>query len=663
MTFQAPITFALSADGSTLAFTVYDMDTFTSTPFVWTVDGITALQTPGEDHYISVRGISGDGSIVVGTGGAVSVSGFVWQDGVPLDIGHLDNSAAYTEAVAVSRDGRVVIGHSTVGDASRAFRWSDGVMVQLDDLDAAHSYATHVSADGAVIAGNVISADFYQGIVWQNGAPSLIGTFGGPSSAVTAVSRDGSTVVGTADVETNEYMAFRWRGGVLEPLGTLGGDLSHAFAVSADGEIVVGIAGTAEGEYLGRAFRWTEADGMVDLGAITGSSSAFAISDDGSVIVGESEHPTQFLTAIRWTETFGMQTMDEVLTEGGVDTTGWEFISSHTVSADGNTIMGWGTNPGDEGILWIARCLEVACSLTSDVDASRSFAGMGTLPEAGNLYIDLVFERLGHALANAEEGTWATLQGFYDSDPATAGAVTLSHRTTDGRSGGVVLGLANIETPLPYEGVSNMLTGSISAAVSGEPQGTGLDWRVAGSFAALGGVIERGYLNGASLERSEGTTTGFAGGVEIELGWTIADIAPATSLRTHVGANLAHTRLAGYTETGGPFPATFAPFEATTGIVSAGIEATHRFENGIDLEGGLALVRRITGASTISGAIPDVLALSVPGATGPTEWAEVSLGLSLPLGETGSISTTGMVRLPGDGPVSYVTGVTLGLPL
>lgn len=91
---------------------------------------------------------------------------------------------------------------------------------------------------------------------------------------------------------------------------------------------------------------------MVGLGELAGGLSrsvANAISADASTIVGASatlEGDEAFL----WTEASGMRRIEDVLTgDFGLDLTDWTLQSATAVSADGQTIVGFGNRGA-----WIA---------------------------------------------------------------------------------------------------------------------------------------------------------------------------------------------------------------------------------------------------------------------------------------------------------------------
>ena len=138
-------------------------------------------------------------------------------------------------------------------------------------------------------------------------------------------------------------------------LGDLAGGsfYSYAYGVSADGSVAVGRSISASGS---EAFRWTDGGGMVGLGDLAGgsfSSRAFGVSADGSAVVGRGSSASG-TEAFVWDETNGMRGLMQVLMDQGIDMTGWSLTEASGVSADGLTIVGYGTNPLSQQEGWIA---------------------------------------------------------------------------------------------------------------------------------------------------------------------------------------------------------------------------------------------------------------------------------------------------------------------
>lgn len=327
---------------------------------------------PGGIFFSFAVGVSSDGSTVVGS--SISASGeeaFRWtESGGMVGLGDLAGGDFSSRAYSVSANGSTVVGRGTSASGYEPFRWtqSEG-MVGLGDLAGGDSFgvAYDVSADGSTVVGRGSPASSQsEAFLWtQSGGMVGLGNLPGgqPHSIAYGVSADGSTVLGgsaSAAVPIGEE-AFLWTlSGGMVALGDLAGGIfeSGARRISTDGSTVVGAGSSASGY---EAFRWTQSGGMVGLGDLVGgtfSSWGADISADGSTVVGwgngtvfnESVGDEAFV----WNETNGMQVLKQVLIDQGIDMTGWTLSRAWSVSDDGLTIVGQGTNPSGNLEAWIA---------------------------------------------------------------------------------------------------------------------------------------------------------------------------------------------------------------------------------------------------------------------------------------------------------------------
>jgi probable HAF family extracellular repeat protein len=337
-------------------------------------------------------------------------------------LGDLPGGRFESTATSVSADGAVVVGSAFSAVRSEAFRWSAPTgMVGLGSLPGAltNSVAFSVSADGSVIVGYSQSEAGWQAFRWtQASGMAGLGTLpghvpdGGPYSVATGVSSDGLVVVGASSSLLQNYQAFRWTStGGMMGLAEMPGDgwLNYAAGVSADGEVVVGfgdeagigsrafrwapgsgaadlgrlpggtvrtlaIAVSADGGTVAgygsssngtEAFRWTADGGIIALGDLAGGnfdSSAAGINADGSVIVGLGT--TALGTeAFLWTPALGMVNLrDHLISLGVANLAGWQLSSARGVSADGSTVVGYGTNSSGQTEAWLARIPTSDCN-------------------------------------------------------------------------------------------------------------------------------------------------------------------------------------------------------------------------------------------------------------------------------------------------------------
>jgi probable HAF family extracellular repeat protein len=324
---------------------------------------LTALELPGggvpffESH---AYGVSADGSVIVGYASSdqgLGVEPFRHTGGVTSGLGVFNGGTSFNIAYGVSADGSVAVGTS----GGEAFRHSGKLMTGLGDLPGGvfDSTARAISGDGSVIVGHGTSAFGVEAFRHSGGAMIGLGDLPGGEfeSYALDVSDNGSVIVGTGTTESG-YEGFRYSGGVMTAVGDLPGTV--ATAVSGDGLVIVGGRATASG---GEAFRLMDGmmSGLGDLPGGSFSSTAFGVNGDGSVVVGYS-HTSSSAEAFIWNENNGMQRVWDVLLAQGIDPAadGWTVLNSaEAISADGKTIVGWGTR-NDQAQAFVAVIPEPA---------------------------------------------------------------------------------------------------------------------------------------------------------------------------------------------------------------------------------------------------------------------------------------------------------------
>lgn len=263
-----------------------------------------------------------------------------------------------TLAYGVSADGITVVGTSLITDQGfRAAKWTpDSGMITLPE----DPFAGGVSGDGSVIVGG-----YMQSRIWRNGQseslPYLPGALGG--SQANGVSLDGRIVVGTSSSALGEQ-AYRWTAEEgIEGLGFLpGASISNAHAISGDGSVIVGSA-YGYGAYT-EAFYWTPDKQMVRIDNVAGGdrlTDAEAVSGNGSIIVGyiRDSSWSDINRAFIWDESNGMRELQSVLaSDYGLELPGWRLEVATGVSADGTRIVGIGTNPSGNPEAWMVTIPE-----------------------------------------------------------------------------------------------------------------------------------------------------------------------------------------------------------------------------------------------------------------------------------------------------------------
>src|SRR5262249_28249969 len=96
---------------------------------------------------------------------------------------------------------------------------------------------------------------------WIDGVMLDLGTLGGERSNACGINNKG-WIVGWSEAADGQFHAVLWTERDMRDLGTLGGRESHADGSNDAGQIV-GAAETAEGRL--HAFLYTRAEGMIDL--------------------------------------------------------------------------------------------------------------------------------------------------------------------------------------------------------------------------------------------------------------------------------------------------------------------------------------------------------------------------------------------------------------
>ncbi|MEM9176288.1 MAG: PEP-CTERM sorting domain-containing protein [Myxococcota bacterium] len=227
--FVGGVPFLISGDGSTIAGTYRDGTTGALNPFHYSAAaGLVGIgDLPGGDDAADPRGISADGSVIVGSGRSpFGFEAFLWTaDGGMQGLGDLPGGSFRSWANDVSSDGTTIVGQGASGASSiEAFRWTaDGGMQGLGDLSGGgrRSEALGVSGDGSVVGGVGQTEAFLEAFVWDetNGMRSLqdllvsegLDLTGWHLQIAIAIADDGETIVGAGlnpDGETEAFLAY-----------------------------------------------------------------------------------------------------------------------------------------------------------------------------------------------------------------------------------------------------------------------------------------------------------------------------------------------------------------------------------------------------------------------------------------------------------------------
>jgi len=349
---------AVSADGSVVVGTSCTASGVQA--FRWTAaEGIVGIPIPEGLTESWATDVSADSNFVLGYG-RISDSppygyeGFRWHISGLLD--RIEATGMNITAQGISGDGSIVVGTSWgTGITEEAFCWTaEAGLCRLDDLhdEGVRSSAEAVSANGLIVVGHRI----YEGLPYRDcfrWTESEVVGFSAHTANTT--SSDGSVVVGGLDnYQTQLFEAYRWTQATgLSLLGTcLPNFHSRALAVSGDGSVVVGYVQNDEQ----KAFIWDQKHGMrllqdvleddfgLDLSGWMLAESwaswkATGISQDGLTVVGVALNSQSQREAWRAV----LCKLGDFQPDGIVDMSDYAIMAS-----------AWHSKPGDEN--WNADC-------------------------------------------------------------------------------------------------------------------------------------------------------------------------------------------------------------------------------------------------------------------------------------------------------------------
>jgi probable HAF family extracellular repeat protein len=263
----------VSADGSVIV--GFGTSASGEEAFRWTASGgmVGLGDVPGGRFYSNAYGVSADGSVVVGSsdsdrlGNVIYLTGneaFRWtaESGM-VGLGDLPGGEKHSGARGISADGSIIVGFGASASGDEAMRWTEsGGMVGLGDLPggAFESRALGISADGSVIVGWGQSGSGEEAFRWTS-ATGMVGLGDLPGGAFTstaqATSADGSVIVGTSE-SSSGVEVFYWTQStgmlslkqLLTDTGTdlTGWSLTFATAISGDGNTIVGYGTNSLGQ-------------------------------------------------------------------------------------------------------------------------------------------------------------------------------------------------------------------------------------------------------------------------------------------------------------------------------------------------------------------------------------------------------------------------------
>lgn len=370
------------------------------------------LNTGNPDHAESLaRGISPDGKVVAGysnfkpdnnTRAVVITSSGMHQLAI-LDSGAMasDVSLKFLNPPGIFIDpqlrGRVVVGYSNIGNqyairvpGAKAVYWDNfNHLVELplptvlpNDSSIISSEAVGISDDGQIIVGNL----YYN----QRQNPMHYMSYGCV------------WIYNPANPWQNRYDFM----GILSDLS--GGDNnSKVVSISGNGQVIVGTGSQHIGDptcwdYVYAACKWirngTTYQSPEILSGITGFNGSFAngANFDGSTIVGSvanvlgsCTYPEFDVRPVRWIAGSPGQNPENIQdVMSSLIPSGWTLFDAIRVSADGNTVIGYGMDYDYNIVGWVAGLLDAGTARYSILSEISTGIALYPNPARERVYID-----------------------------------------------------------------------------------------------------------------------------------------------------------------------------------------------------------------------------------------------------------------------------------
>lgn len=633
--------------------------------------GPNTITTPSND--LDVTAISGDGSTVVGHEliNPETRRLFVWTKADELTYVGTDTVGYTFDLRYVSDDGSAVAGTNSDNNPT-AFYWHKGdtTITNLGTLGGTQSYAKALSGDGSTVVGDFYDADqLSQAFVWKRDGGGMVGIGvpdGQTQSFATHVSFDGSVVGGEVfNDNASDLRAFRWTAQTgLTDLGDLGGSETRLQAMNRDGSVLVGYSDDASGS--ARAFRW--ANGAIGDLQAPGFINSFArgVSDDGAVVIGNAsmpdpsgaqgpEGPVILYRGFRWTNESGMITVDQWLRDNGVTLAQDITADAAAVSADGETVFGRLANGGG---YYIAHVDPDAAGVIDPVPGSvvKPVAGgvinvsnyVASAAQTNSVAIGLqtstastvMFGAQGSPMRNlldvGRRSVWGTVDTGYDSGTKSEGAVALGdfgfgYGLMDGVTLRLQGGATHTDQDLYDGGDFQALGWYVAPEVTANLVGD--LYLTAGGLYGRGKLdINRGYLNGTTLDYSKGETDTEMLSGKVRVDWLNALTLGDAAFTPYLALSRTLAKTDAYRETGGGFPASHNAVSENATIGRLGVDGVYKLNDTVSLlaraEAAYRFEEQSTGTSTEVAGVQ----LAVAGQDIKQFWLRGGVGTELAIG-------------------------------
>lgn len=310
------------------------------------------------------------------------------------------------------------------------------------------------------------------------------------------------------------------------------------------------------------------------------------------------------------------------------------------------------TSPGSAGTLLLLSTtlnLTPAASVASETDLGNSLAstttGIDTMMISTDMLINGAHSRpLSRRVAEGDKTAWIAGDWGRDDHGSHDGSMGIAEI-----GGGYNFGVAQVNISLGKTWNKQKLINSGSVDADGQylmlegiiPISTSHDlFATVSTFGHTGNSdISRGYINAGTLNVSSANPDTFTWGARARLDWENAIQLKTLELSPYADLSYFHSKMDGYTESGGGLPARFdGRTDHSTELRIGAIEMMPIASSKISLVGNIEAAHRFSdnGAST-SGDIAGLFAFSITGQRYQSTWLKGGVGVEGLLG-TGKAS-------------------------
>jgi probable HAF family extracellular repeat protein len=377
---------------------------------------------------------------------------------------------------------------------------------------------------------------------------------------------------------------------------------------------------------------------MQDLGTLGGIySEALAVSDNGSVVVGRSGRSDGTSSGFRWAEATGMISVDEWLRQSGVTLTTDVTNDATAVSADGTIVAG----TLRDGKAYIARGAPTdstgpGAGLIAVEDYMQSFNGLPRHVLVPQQIADLAMNGANsspmfHRLSAGQRALWATgdigaVKNDFGTGPTGTGEIGFAYAPTDDLTLRLGIGTSYSKADLDLDGYSRVNGSYIlpEATMAIAPD----IYATLTGYASFGKQsMRRAYQNGLGNDASEGESDTRTLGFRARLDWLNALQFQDVAFSPYASFTHLTTKVDGYTETGGGFPARFDEVEGSSNTLRLGVDSRYDLTSTIALIGRAEVAHRFEDqAPDTSGEIIGFSSFDLPGAPIEQNWLRGGIG-------------------------------------